>query len=189
MAKIDWRGGALLAPVPPVLVSCGDMESSNIITVAWCGILNTVPPVTYISVRPQRFSHEIIKNSREFVINIPTAKLVRTVDFCGMYTGKKVDKFKKCNLRKEESVHCGCPIIAESPLSLECKVRDIYPIGSHDVFTADIVGVKVDESLIDKNGKLRLEQANLLAYAHGDYFELGRKLGWFGFSAAKKKKR
>ena len=188
MAKVKWRGGALLAPVPPVMVSCGDMEKSNIITVAWTGILNTIPPKTYISVRPSRYSYELIKSSGEFVINLSPAELIRTVDSCGVYTGRKVDKFKKYSLTKTEAFEVSAPLIGECPLSLECRVTDIVPLGSHDMFIADIVAVDVDETLLDKDGKLHLDRANLAAYAHGEYFELGKKIGSFGFSVKKKKK-
>ena len=188
MSKIKWKGGALIAPVPPVMVSCGDMENSNIITVAWTGIVNTVPPKTYISVRPLRHSYKMIKESGEFVINLTPARLIKTADYCGIYTGAKVDKFKKCSLHKEEAQEVSCPVIAESPLSLECKVTDIISLGTHDMFLADIVAVDVDEELIDKNGKLDLARAGLAAFAHGEYFELGKKIGKFGFSAVKKKK-
>ena len=188
MAKVKWRGGALLAPVPPVMVSCGDMEKSNIITVAWTGILNTIPPKTYISVRPSRYSYELIKERGEFVINLSTADLIRTVDSCGVYTGRKVDKFKKYSLTKTEAFEVSAPLIGECPLSLECRVTDIVPLGSHDMFIADIVAVDVDETLLDKDGKLHLDRANLAAYAHGEYFELGKKIGSFGFSVKKKKK-
>lgn len=186
MPKQHWKGGALLAPVPPVMVSCGDMENSNIITIAWTGIINTIPPKTYISVRPSRHSYEIIKNSREFVINLTPASLVRKADYCGIYTGAKVDKFIKCNLHKQPSCELSCPMIEECPISLECRVTDIIPLGTHDMFIADIVGVNVDESLIDTNGKLCVERADLVAYSHGEYYELGKKIGKFGFSTDKK---
>ena len=186
MAKIKWRGGALIAPVPPVMVSCGDMESSNIITVGWTGITNTVPPKTYISVRPSRYSYKLIKESGEFVINLTPSALVKEADYCGIYTGAKVDKFAKCKLTKEKATEVACPLISESPLSLECQVTEVISLGSHDMFMADIVAVNVDENLIDSKGKLRLERAGLTAYAHGEYFELGRKIGYFGFSADKK---
>ena len=188
MAKIEWKGGALLAPVPPAMVSCGTMENSNILTVAWTGIVNTVPPKTYISVRPRRFSYNIIKESGEFVINLTNEALVRAADYCGMYTGAKVDKFEACGLHKEEIPGFACPAIAESPMSLACRVTQIIPMGSHDMFLADIVSVHVDEALLGADGKLRLERAQLAAFAHGEYYGLGKKLGWFGFSAAKKKK-
>lgn len=189
MAKIAWRGGALIAPVPPAMITCGTMEESNIITVAWTGILGTVPPKTYISVRPRRHSYPIIKEHGEFVINLATEDLIHAADYCGMYTGAKIDKFTACKLTKEEVPDFSCPMIAESPLSLACRVTDIVPMGSHDMFIADVVSVHVDESLIDENGKLHLDRAHLAAYAHGEYFGLGKKLGFFGFSAVKKKKK
>ena len=188
MAKIKWKGGALIAPLPPVMVSSGDMENSNILTVAWTGIINTIPPKTYISVRPSRHSYNMIKESGEFVINLTPASLVKTCDYCGIYTGAKVDKFAKCNLTKVEASEVSCPLIGESPLSLECRVTDIIPLGTHDMFLADIVAVDVEDSLLDKEGKLHLERAGLAAYAHGEYYELGKKIGKFGFSATKKKK-
>ena len=189
MSKIKWKGGALTAPVPPCMVTCGDGESANIITVAWTGIINTVPPKTYISVRPTRHSYGLIKESGEFCVNLTSASLVRAADYCGIYTGKKVDKFAACGLTREEVTEVSCPIIAESPLSLECRVTDVIELGSHHMFLADIVAVDVDDSLIDKEGKLRLERADLAAFAHGEYFELGKKIGTFGFSAKKKKKK
>ena len=189
MAKVTWRGGALLAPVPPAMVSVGTMEESNILTVAWTGILNTIPPKTYISVRPRRHSHGILMEKREFVINLTTEDLVRAADYCGMYTGAKVDKFQVMGLHKEEVPGFACPMIAESPLSLACRVTDVVPMGTHDVFYADIVSVHVDDSLIGADGKLCLDKAGLAAYAHGEYFALGKKLGEFGFSARKKKHR
>lgn len=188
MAKMKWKGGALVAPVPPVMVSCGDMESSNILTIAWTGIINTIPPKTYISVRPSRHSYDIIKQSGEFVINLTPSSLVRAADYCGIYTGAKVDKFAKCGLTKEAAQSVSCPLIAESPMSLECKVTEVIPLGTHDMFLADIVAVNVDERLIDDKGKLDLSRAGLAAFAHGEYFELGKKIGYFGFSAVKKKK-
>ena len=189
MVKIKWRGGALTAPVPPVMVSCGSMEKSNIITVAWTGITNTVPPKTYISVRPSRYSYDLIKESGEFVINLTTAELIKKADYCGVYTGAKVDKFAKCGFSKEEASEVSCPLIEESALSLECRVTDIIELGSHHMFMADIVAVDVDESLVDAKGKLHLERAGLAAFAHGEYFELGKKIGYFGFSADKKHKK
>lgn len=189
MAKIKWRGGAMLAPVPPALITCSDGERDNVLTVAWTGIVCTDPPKTYISVRPKRFSYDIIKKSGEFAINLTTADLVRAADWCGVYTGAKVDKFERCRLSKEPAQEIGCPILAESPLALECRVTDVIPLGTHDMFLADIVAVDVDEALLDEHGKLHLERAGLVAYAHGDYFSLGKKLGSFGYSVAKKKKK
>jgi flavin reductase (DIM6/NTAB) family NADH-FMN oxidoreductase RutF len=191
MAKQKWKGGALIAPVPPAMISCGSEEdgSSNIITVAWTGIINTIPPKTYISVRPSRHSYKLIKERGEFAINLTTTSLVKSADFCGIYTGAKVNKFEKCNLHKEEASEISCPLIAESPLSLECKVTDVIELGSHHMFLADIVAVDVDESLINADGKLCLDRAHLAAFAHGEYFALGEKLGYFGFSVKKKKKK
>lgn len=189
MAKRNLKGGALVCPLPPTMVSCGDMENSNIITIGWTGILNTVPPKTYISVRPTRHSYNIIKETGEFVINLTPAHLVKEADYCGIYTGKKVDKFQKCKLTKESASVLSCPMIAECPVSIECRVTDIVPLGSHDMFMADIVAVNVDEELFDKEDKMRLDKANLVAYAHGEYFELGKKIGKFGFSTNKKKKK
>ena len=155
MAKLKWKGGALVAPVPPAMISCGNEAdgTANIITIAWTGIVNTVPPKTYISVRPSRHSYKLIKENGEFVINLTTKTLVRHADYCGVYTGAKVNKFEKCGLNKEAASEVSCPLIAESPLSLECRVTDVIPMGSHDMFLADIVAVDVDESLIDKDGK------------------------------------
>ena len=190
MAKLKWKGGALVAPVPPAMISCGNESdgTANIITIAWTGIVNTIPPKTYISVRPSRHSYKLIKESGEFAINLTTSALVRHADYCGIYTGAKVDKFQKCSLTKEEASEISCPLIAESPLSLECKVTDVISMGSHDMFLADIVAVDVDEKLLDKDGKLHLDKAGLVAFAHGEYFALGEKLGTFGYSVKKKKK-
>lgn len=189
MAKIKWKGSALLAPLPPVMVTCGEGENANIITVAWAGIINTHPPKVSISVRPCRYSYGIIKESKEFVINLTPESLVRAADYCGMYTGAKVDKFTATGLHREDAQAVVCPLIAESPLSLECKVTDILPQGTHDLFLADVVAVNVEESLLDEKGKLCLERAKLAAFAHGEYFALGKSLGIFGFSAVKKRKK
>ena len=188
MAKTKWRGGTLLAPVPPALVTCRDGECDNVLTIAWTGIVNSDPPKTYISVRPSRHSYGIIKNSGVFAINLTTKSLVRAADWCGVFTGAKVDKFERCRLTKEPANEINCPILAESPLVLECCVTDVVSLGSHDMFLADIVAVDVEESLLDESGKLHLERAELVAYSHGEYFELGKRLGKFGYSVAKKKK-
>lgn len=189
MAKKALKGGALLSPLPPTMVSCGDMENSNIITIGWTGILNTIPPKTYISVRPTRHSYNIIKEKGEFVINLTPAQLVKEADYCGIYTGKKVNKFEKCKLTKVKGTQVDCPMIEECPISIECKVTQIIPLGSHDMFMADIVAINVDEELFDKEGKMHFEKAGLIAYAHGEYYELGKKIGRFGFSTDKKKKK
>ena len=189
MSKVVWKGGTLLAPVPPVMVSCGDMDNSNIITIAWTGIINSNPPKTYVSIRPSRHSFEMIKNTREFVINLTPASLVKEADYCGIYTGKKVDKFEKCKFTKLKASTVGCPLIEECPMNLECKVTDIVELGSHFMFIADITAINVDESLLGEDGKLHLERAKLSAFAHGEYFELGKKIGSFGFSVKKKKNK
>lgn len=191
MAKLHWPGGALTAPVPPALVTCGSIEEgdANVLTVAWTGIINTVPPKTYISVRPKRFSSPIIKKHMEFTVNLATSSLIRAVDSCGVYTGAKMNKFERFGLTPESGSAVKAPVIAECPLSLECRITDIIPLGSHEMFLADIVAVDVDEALVDEAGKLHLDKANLIAFAHGEYFELGKKIGTFGYSVRKKKKK
>ena len=189
MSKIKWKGGALLAPLPPAIVTCGTVEKPNALTVGWTGILNTHPPKTYVSIRPSRYSYGMIKESGEFVINLPTKELVKTADFCGVRSGKDTDKFAVCGITAEASTEVNAPSLAESPLSLECKVTDVIPLGTHDMFMADIVAVTVKEELISADGKLCLDKSGLIAYAHGEYYELGKKLGFFGFSVQKKKKR
>lgn len=186
MGKVAWKGGTLLAPVPPVMVSCGDMEDSNIITIAWTGIINSNPPKTYISVRQQRHSYGIIKEKGEFVINLTPSSLVKQADYCGIYTGKKVNKFEKCGFTKGKASTVGCPTIEECPMSLECKVTDSVDLGSHTMFIADITAVNVDEALLGSDGKLCLDKARLAAFAHGEYYELGKRIGSFGFSVKKK---
>ena len=163
------------------------MEKPNVFTVAWTGILCTQPPVTYISVRPERYSHELITQSGEFVINLPTRELVKAVDWCGVKTGRKVDKFKEMHLTAEPSAKVSAPLLAQSPVNIECKVREVVSLGTHDMFIADIVGLDVAKELLDEKGKLCLDKAGLLAYAHGEYYGLGKKLGTFGYSVRKKK--
>ena len=177
--------GALTAPLPPAIITVGDLENANMLTVAWTGILATVPPKTHISVRPSRHSYGILCEKREFVINLPSADMAKTVDFVGIYTGAKVDKFKKCALTKLPSKEVAAPTIGECPVALECRVTDILKMGSHDVFIADIVSVSCKETIVDEKGKMHFEKANLLAYAHGEYYALGERLGRFGFSTDK----
>ena len=188
MEKVSWKGGALLAPLPAVMVSSGTVEKPNVMTVAWTGIINTQPSKTYISVRKSRYSYDLIKNSGTFVINLVSSTLVKACDFCGVRSGKDIDKFKACNLTAAESFTVEAPSIAECPLSLECRVTEIIELGSHDMFLADIVSVAVKKDLIDQNGRLALEKAGLLAYVHGEYFTLGKKIGSFGYSVKKKRK-
>ena len=181
--------GTLLAPVPPAMVTVGDFDNPNIITIAWTGILNSVPPKTYISVRPSRHSYGILKENGEFVINLPSSSLAKAVDYAGIYTGKKVDKFEKCGLTKQRSEKVAPPTIAECPVALECRVFDVIPMGSHDVFMADSLSVSCRQELFDKDGKLLFERADLLAYSHGEYFKLGEAVGRFGFSTDKENKK
>ena len=188
MARQNFKAGTLMAPLPAVMVSVGDMQESNILTVAWTGILSSEPPRTYISVRPSRHSHKILLEKREFVINLTSEQLAWAVDYVGIYTGAKVDKFEKCKLTKSESKEVCAPTIAEAPIALECRVFDVIHSGTHDIFMADIVNVSCDESLLDENGKIHFDKAKLIVYSHGEYFALGRKLGRFGFSTDKKKK-
>ena len=187
MGKITWKPGTFVYPIPAVMVSCGTMEKSNIITVAWTGIINTNPAMVYISVRPTRYSYNLIKDQGEFVINLTTKSLTRATDWCGVKSGANVDKFKEMNLTPQKSSKINAPAIAESPVNIECKVVNVIELGSHDMFIAKVEAVHVDEKLLDDKGRLRLEDANLLAYSHGEYFELGEKIGKFGFSVAKKK--
>ena len=191
MAKLQWKAGTLLAPVPAVLVTCrgsGAESRDNVFTVAWTGIVNTQPPMLTVSVRKERFSHALISESGEFAVNLVTEKLVRAADFCGVKSGRETDKFDACGLTRERANFVGCPLVAESPLNLECRVRSVTPLGSHDLFLAEILCADVAAELVDGGGKLHLESAGLAAYAHGEYFALGKKLGSFGFSVRKKKK-
>ena len=188
MSRVDLKGGALLGPLPAVMVTVVDEEKSNVLTVAWCGILSTDPARLYISVRPSRHSYEILKRTGEFVVNLTTDELCRTTDYVGIFTGAKVDKFEKCKLTRLPSKCVLAPTIAESPLSLECRVFNVIESGTHHIFMADILNVSVDEKILDENGKIRLDMAHLMGYAHGEYYSLGKVIGKFGFSATKKKK-
>ncbi|HEY5557998.1 flavin reductase family protein [Acetobacterium sp.] len=189
MSKIKWPGSALLAPVPPVLVTCGNHEKANVLTVAWVGILNTKPPMTYISLRPSRLSYEIISETREFTINLSTVDLVKAVDFCGVRSGRDVNKIEIMNLALEPGDAVKSPMLADSPLCMECHVKEIVALGTHDLFISDILAVHVNEALLDENGKLHLDKAGLLAYVHGEYFGLGKKCGTFGYTVRKNKKK
>ena len=186
MSKIKMPPSTLLAPVPAVMVSCGSKEEgTDIVTIAWTGIINSHPAKTYISVRPERFSYGIIKKNGEFAINLVSAELARAADLCGMKTGAKVDKFKEAKLTPEYVEDAACPIIAESPISLICKVTDVIPLGSHDMFIAEIKSIYVNDGLMEE-GKLCINRAHLAAYAHGEYYTLGKRIGKFGFSVKKK---
>lgn len=189
MSKQVWKPGNLLAPVPPVLVSCGNMEKPNLITIAWAGTINSDPVRVSISVRPQRYSHGLITESGEFVINLPTQKILRAVDWCGVKSGRDVDKFKEMGLTAVPGSAVSAPVLAESPVNLECRVFQTIPLGSHDLFLADVVAVDVDEDLLDEAGRLWLDKAGLAAYVHGTYYALGKQLGTFGYSVRKKPAR
>lgn len=189
MGLLTWKGGTLEAPLPPALVSCGTSEHPNVLTIAWTGIVNTIPPMTYISVRPERYSYDLIKNSGEFVINLPTEELVPAIDFCGVKSGRNLDKIAACGLHTEPGETVQAPLILESPVHLECKVRQVLPLGSHDMFLADITAVRVDEDYVDANGRLCMERCHLAAYIHGTYYSIGQALGTFGFSVKKKQKK
>jgi len=186
MGKITWKGGTFVYPLPAVMVSCGDMKNSNIITVAWTGIINTNPAMCYISVRPERFSHELIKKNGEFVINLTTKELARATDWCGVKSGKDFDKFKEMGLTKEKATIVKSPMIAESPISVECKVDKIVPLGSHDMITAKIVAINVSDKFVNEKGAFDISKCDLMAYANGGYYPLGKKIGQFGFSVMKK---
>ena len=188
MSKVTWKSGTFLYPLPVVMVSCGTMEKSNIITVAWTGIINTDPAMVYISVRPSRYSYNIIKESGEFVINLTNEKLTYATDWCGVKTGAKVDKFKEMKLTKEKANFVNCPMIKESPVSVECKVKEIRELGSHHMFVAEILGINADEKYINENGAFDISKCDLIAYSNGNYYSLGKKIGRFGFSVQKKKK-
>jgi flavin reductase (DIM6/NTAB) family NADH-FMN oxidoreductase RutF len=186
MAKITWKAGTMLAPVPPALISCGTMEKPNVMTAAWTGIVCTEPTLVYVSLRQTRYSHKLIKENGEFVINVPTVDLAKAVDLCGVKSGKDVDKFTLAGITAEPCTKVKAPQVAESPVSLECKVKNITTFGSHDMFLGEVVAVNVDDALIGKNGALNLGKAGLLAYAHGFYYGLGKKIGKFGWSVEKK---
>ena len=188
MGKITWKPGTFVYPIPAVMVSCGTMEKSNIITVAWTGIINTNPAMVYISVRPTRYSYNLIKDQGEFVINLTTKNLVKATDWCGVKTGAKVDKFKEMKLHKEKANFVKCPMIKESPVSVECKVKEIKELGSHTMFIAEVVAINADDKYIDDKGAFDISKCNLISYANGGYYSMGKKVGKFGFSVKKKKK-
>lgn len=188
MSKVQWKGGTFIYPIPAVMVSCGTMEESNIITVAWTGILNTNPAMCYISVRPERYSHDIIKENGEFAINLTTRQLAYATDWCGVKSGRDVDKFKEMKLTKERANIIKAPLIKECPVSVECKVKEIVPLGSHDMFVAEIVAIDADEKYIDEKGAFDISKCDLIAYANGGYYPLESKIGKFGYSVQKKSK-
>jgi hypothetical protein len=189
LKKTIWKSGTFIYPLPAVMVSCGDMEKSNIITVAWTGIMNTNPAMCYISVRPERYSYNIIKETGEFAINLTTKELAYATDWCGVKTGAKVDKFKEMKLTKQKAENIKCPLIEESPISIECKVKEIKELGSHHMFIADVLSIDVAEKYIDDKGAFDISKCELIAYANGGYYELDKKIGKFGYSVQKNLKK
>lgn len=190
MEKQQWKPGNMLYPLPAVMVSLGrEGEKPNIITVAWTGTICTNPPMVYISVRPERYSYDIIKETGKFVLNLTTEALVKATDFCGVRSGRDVDKFKETGLTAVPGPATGCPMIEESPVNIECTVTEIKELGSHHMFLAKVEAVHVAEDYMDEKGKFQLNQTGLLAYSHGEYLGLGKKLGTFGYSVKKKKSK
>ena len=188
--KQSWKPGTMIYPLPAVLVSCGDGDEQNLFTVAWTGTVCTNPPMCYISVRPERHSYDIIKRTGEFVINLTTTSLARATDWCGVRSGRDYDKFAEMDLTPIPSAVVGAPAVEESPISIECRVRQIIPLGSHDMFLADVVNVLVDEKWINpETRRLELERAEPIVYSHGEYFSLGKMLGHFGWSVRKKPRK
>lgn len=191
MAKQVWRGGNMLYPLPAVMVSCASAAGEkNIVTVAWAGTVCTNPPMLSISLRPERHSYGLIRESGEFVVNLVTRRLARACDWCGVRSGRDYDKWAECGLTPAPAAKLElAPAIAESPVSIECRVRDVLELGSHHLFLADVAAVQVEESLLDERGRLDLGRAGLVAYSHGEYLELGRRLGSFGYSVRKRPER
>ncbi len=189
MSKTMWKPGTFVYPIPAVMVSCGTFENSNIITVAWTGILNTNPAMVYISVRPERYSYNLIKDGGEFVINLTNENLAYATDWCGVKSGANVDKFKEMKLTKQKGNFVKCPMIEESPVSVECKVKEIRKLGSHHMIIADVLAINADDKYIDENGAFDISKCDLIAYANGGYYSLDKKIGKFGFSVQKKKKK
>lgn len=185
--KESWKPGTLVYPLPAVLVSCGTGEESNLITVAWTGTVCTNPAMLYISVRPERHSYGLIKRHMEFTVNLTTAAMARATDFCGVRSGADVDKWAATGLHRYAGQCVSCPAVEESPISIECRVKSIIPLGSHDMFLAEVVNVLADKKYFDADGRFDLESAGLMSYSHGGYYSQGEKLGHFGFSVKKKK--
>ncbi len=190
MARTYWKPGTIIYPLPAVMVSCGENpEEYNIITIAWTGTINSDPPMCYISVRPGRHSYDIIKRTGEYVINLTTEKLAKATDWCGCRSGSKFDKWKEMNLTPAEAKYVKAPIIAESPVNIECRVKDIVELGSHHMFISEVVGVSVDDTYLNEKDAFSFSKANPLVYSHGHYFGMGDKIGKFGWSVEKKKRK
>ena len=190
MGKLVWKPGTLIYPVPAVMVSCGDINGEkNIITIAWTGTINSDPAMTYISVRKERYSYDIIKNTGEFVINLTTEAIVKACDYCGVKSGRDVDKFKEMNLTAQKASQINAPIIYESPVNIECRVKEIIPLGTHDMFLAEVVAVNVSDEYLDETGKFHFNTSKPVCYSHGHYYSLGKYLGKFGYSIQKNKNK
>lgn len=190
MGKQTWKPGNMVYPLPAVMVSCKRAdERANIVTVAWTGTVCTNPPMLYISVRPERYSYNIIKETGQFVVNLTTKKLARATDYCGVRSGRDVDKFKEMHLTQEKADTVAAPLIKESPVNIECHVREIHELGSHHMFLADVKAVHVDDDYLDETGKFRLNSTGILAYSHGEYLGLGEAIGTFGYSVKKKRRK
>lgn len=190
MGKLDFKPGNMLYPLPAVLVTVRDAEGrDNMLTIAWVGTVCTNPPMLYISVRPERDSWRALKETGVFAVNLTTASMVKAVDYCGVRSGKDVDKFRETGLRKQEAVKIAVPVLTDSPVNIECRVRDVLELGSHHMFLADVVHVTVDDRYMDERGSFHLEQAEPLVYSHGTYFDMGNVLGTFGYSVRKKKRK
>ena len=188
MGKDIWKPGTVIYPVPAVMVSCGTMEEKNIITVAWTGTINSDPAMTYVSIRPGRHSYEMIKNTGEFVINLVTEDLAYACDFCGVKSGRDMDKFAEMKLTAKKGEKVDAPIIYESPVNIECKVKEIIPLGTHHMFLGEVVSVSVSDDYLDETGKFHFDKAKPICYSHGAYYGLGKKLGTFGYSVKKPEK-
>lgn len=187
MSKISWRPGNMLYPLPVVLVTCTDGRGKdNVLTIAWTGTICSDPAMLSISVRPERYSYSMIKETGEFVVNLTTEELLRATDYCGVRSGRDEDKFQAAGLTKGKAEKVNVPIIMESPVNIECKVKEILPLGSHDLFLAEVINVQVSDDYLDEKGTLRLAEAKPLAYSHGIYYALGQQLGSFGYSVRKK---
>lgn len=190
MGKIDFKPGNMLYPLPAVLVTVRDAEGrDNMLTIAWVGTVCTNPPMLYISVRPERYSYHALKDSGEFVVNLTTADMARAVDYCGVRSGKDVDKFEVTGLTRRDAAKVNVPVIEDSPVNIECRVRDVLELGSHHMFLADVVHVTVDDRYMDEKGTFHLERANPLVYSHGIYCDIGNFIGAFGYSVRKRKKK
>lgn len=190
MGKQLWKPGNMIYPLPVVMVSVADGKGKdNIITVAWTGTVCTNPAMVYISVRPERYSYEMIKNTGEFVINLTTESLVKATDFCGVRSGRNVDKFAEAHLTREKAEYISAPMIGESPVNIECRVKEIRQYGSHHMFVAEVLGVHADDKYMDESGRFDLSKANPIVYSHGAYYSLNKQLGTFGYSVKKQERK